>query len=59
MCVCGRQADKVSVNIGVEQEFFLVPRDAFLQRPDLKLAGRTVIGRLPPRGQELGDHCKR
>ena len=46
----------LQANIGLEQEFFFVPRDAFLARPDLQLAGRTVIGRMPPRGQEMCDH---
>jgi len=48
----------VVVNIGLEQEFFFISREAFLKRPDLQLAGRTVLGRMPPRGQELCDHCK-
>jgi len=43
-------------NIGLEQEFFLVPRDAFSKRPDLQFTGRTVLGKLPPRGQEMSDH---
>eukprot|EP01040_Poterioochromonas_malhamensis_P006851 gene6851-7387_t len=43
-------------NIGLEQEFFLIPRAAYNRRPDLQLAGRTVIGKMPARGQELGDH---
>ena len=38
------------------QEFFLVPRDAFARRPDLQLTGRTVMGRMPARGQEMSDH---
>jgi glutamine synthetase len=44
--------------IGLEQELFLIPRDQYLKRPDLQLAGRTVLGRNPPRGQEMCDHCK-
>jgi len=43
-------------NIGLEQEIFLVPRDAYFRRPDLQFAGRTVMGRLPGRGQEMSDH---
>jgi glutamine synthetase len=43
-------------NIGLEQEIFLVPRDAYYKRPDLQFAGRTVLGRLPARGQEMSDH---
>jgi len=43
-------------NIGLEQEFFLVPREHYYRRPDLQLAGRTVMGRDAPRGQEMCDH---
>jgi len=43
-------------NIGLEQEYFLVPRSAFYKRPDLQLTGRTVIGKNAPRGQEMCDH---
>jgi glutamine synthetase len=43
-------------NIGLEQEFFLVPRDAYCKRPDLQQAGRTIIGKMPGRGQEMCDH---
>jgi len=43
-------------NIGLEQEIFLIPRDAYFKRPDLQFAGRTVMGRLPARGQEMSDH---
>ncbi|KAL7545652.1 hypothetical protein ACHAWF_009018 [Thalassiosira exigua] len=43
-------------NIGLEQEFFLVPREAYYKRPDLQLAGRTIIGKDAPRGQEMCDH---
>jgi len=43
-------------NIGLEQEIFLVPRDAYYKRPDLQMAGRTVIGKNAPRGQEMCDH---
>ena len=43
-------------NVGLEQELFFVTREAFLKRPDLQLAGRTVLARMPPRGQEMSDH---
>eukprot|EP00238_Polyblepharides_amylifera_P006290 CAMPEP_0196579046 /NCGR_PEP_ID=MMETSP1081-20130531/16539_1 /TAXON_ID=36882 /ORGANISM="Pyramimonas amylifera, Strain CCMP720" /LENGTH=767 /DNA_ID=CAMNT_0041898483 /DNA_START=79 /DNA_END=2382 /DNA_ORIENTATION=+ len=43
-------------NIGLEQELFLVPREAYFRRLDLQMAGRTVMGKLPPRGQEGSDH---
>lgn len=46
----------IQANIGLEQEIFLVPRDAYYRRPDLQLTGRTVIGKNAPRGQEMCDH---
>jgi len=47
---------RLQSNIGLEQEFFLVPRDQYLRRPDLMMAGRTVIGMDAARGQEMCDH---
>jgi glutamine synthetase len=52
----GYEVAGVFPNIGLEQEFFLVPRDAYARRPDLQLTGRTVLGRMPARGQEMSDH---
>ena len=52
----GHEAKTVKPMIGLEQEFFLVPREAYYRRPDLQLSGRTVMGADPPRGQELSDH---
>mmetsp|Transcript_40131 Transcript_40131/g.99328 ORF Transcript_40131/g.99328 Transcript_40131/m.99328 type:complete len:722 (+) Transcript_40131:67-2232(+) len=43
-------------NIGLEQELFFIPREAFQRRLDLQFTGRTVMGRMPARGQELCDH---
>ncbi|OMJ29693.1 Type-3 glutamine synthetase [Smittium culicis] len=42
--------------LGVEQEFFVVDRSMYTLRPDLKIAGRSLIGNLPPRHQQLEDH---
>jgi glutamine synthetase len=52
----GYKVKGLVTNIGLEQELFFIPRKDFLRRPDLQLAGRTVIGRMPPRGQEMSDH---
>eukprot|EP00965_Chrysotila_dentata_P079718 2629586-Pleurochrysis_carterae.AAC.1 len=52
----GHECKSVFPNIGLEQEFFLIPKSAFKKRPDLQLAGRTVMGCDAPRGQELCDH---
>lgn len=51
-----KKAAHVSVNVGAEQEFFLVDRELAMQRMDLKLTGRTVFGKFPAKGQELEDH---
>jgi glutamine synthetase len=52
----GLEANTVQPNIGLEQEFFLVPREAYYKRPDLQLTGRTIMGKQAPRGQEMCDH---
>ncbi|WP_367924381.1 glutamine synthetase III [uncultured Ruthenibacterium sp.] len=46
----------VQPTVGAEQEYFLVDKDLFDQRLDLKVAGHTLLGALPPKGQELEDH---
>jgi len=47
---------RVTPCVGAEQEYFLLPRDLYNQREDLRLTGRTLFGALPPKGQELDDH---
>ena len=42
--------------VGPEQEYFLIPRDLYAQRQDLRLTGRTLFGAPAPKGQELDDH---
>ena len=42
--------------VGAEQEYFLLPKDMYSQREDLRLTGRTLFGAMPPKGQELEDH---
>lgn len=54
--VLGNPASHIVVNVGPEQEYFLVDRDTYLARPDLVLTGRTLFGAMPPKGQELDDH---
>ncbi len=46
----------VSISLGVEQEYFLVKEELFKLRPDLQLAGRTLVGHLAAKGQQLEDH---
>ncbi len=47
---------RVVPTLGPEQEYFLIDRAFWAQRPDLVAAGRTLIGARPPKGQELEDH---
>lgn len=49
-------SDGVRANIGLEQEIFLIPREAYYKRPDIQLTGRTIMGKDAPRGQEMCDH---
>ena len=46
----------VSVNAGLEQEYFLVDEALYNARPDLKLCDRTVIGHTSAKDQQLSDH---
>jgi len=41
---------------GAEQEYFLVDSNFATSRPDLLLAGRTLFGAPPAKGQEFDDH---
>ena len=47
---------RVIASVGAEQEYFLLPKDLYAQREDLRLTGRTLFGAAPPKGQELDDH---
>ena len=46
----------VKVNLGIEQEYFLVDEALFNARPDLVLCNRTVIGHTSAKDQQLEDH---
>ena len=46
----------VATTVGPEQEYFLIDRDLYNQRVDLKMSGRTLFGAKAPKGQELEDH---
>lgn len=49
-------AHKVTPSVGAEQEYFIIDRKNFLARKDLVYTGRTLIGAMPPKGQEMDDH---
>ena len=50
------ETKRVIASVGAEQEYFLLPKDLYAQREDLRLTGRTLFGAQPPKGQELDDH---
>ena len=50
------EAKRVVSSVGPEQEYFLVTKEMYDQRPDLRFTGRTLFGAKPPKGQELDDH---
>src|SRR5262245_50768057 len=47
---------RVITTVGPEQEYFLIDRDLFFERPDLMTCERTLFGARPPKGQQLEDH---
>ncbi|HVP38845.1 MAG TPA: glutamine synthetase III [Candidatus Saccharimonadales bacterium] len=51
----GSSATRVFTTCGPEQEYFLIDRYFYLNRPDLHMAGRTLFGARPPKGQEMED----
>ncbi len=46
----------VKTCVGPEQEYFLITKEMYNQRPDLRFTGRTLFGAKPPKGQEMDDH---
>ena len=56
MACFGLPEETVRVTLGAEQEYFLIDREFYLQRPDLVQTGRTLFGAPPPKHQQLEDH---
>ena len=52
----GHDVQAVRTTVGPEQEYFLVDKDIFDKRPDLRYTGRTLFGCKAPKTQELDDH---
>ncbi|NCD05537.1 MAG: glutamine synthetase type III [Spirochaetia bacterium] len=52
----GHDVNRVQTTVGPEQEYFLIDRDLYNKRIDLKYTGRTLLGARAPKGQELDDH---
>ena len=47
---------KTTVTLGAEQEYFLIDKRFYLQRPDLYQSGRTIFGASPAKHQQMNDH---
>lgn len=46
----------VGVSCGLEQEYFLVDEALYNARPDLQICGRTIVGHMAAKDQQLSDH---
>ena len=47
---------RIVSSVGPEQEYFLITKEMYDARPDLRFTGRTLFGSKPPKGQEMDDH---
>ena len=56
LALFGKHVKRVNATIGAEQEYFLIDRKDYARRPDLRIAGRTLIGAPAAKGQEMEDH---
>ena len=50
------EIETLNSSCGAEQEYFLVDEHFANSRPDLLLAGRTLFGAAPAKGQQFDDH---
>ena len=51
-----RTGEPITITLGPEQEYFLIDKKFYLERPDLLQAGRTLFGVMPAKHQQLDDH---
>ena len=52
----GKNASQIFIGLGLEQEFFVIPKEHYRKRIDLHQTGRALIGRMPPHNQQFSDH---
>ncbi len=50
------QDERFAVTLGAEQEYFLIDKQFYMNRPDLLQTGRTLFGAVPAKHQQLDDH---
>ena len=48
--------NRVIPTIGAEQEYFLISKEMYNKRKDLKTTGRTLFGAKPSKAQQMSDH---
>jgi glutamine synthetase len=51
----GQPVEGIVCNVGLEQEFFLIPLEHYKAREDLQATGRTLFGAKPVRAQQFSD----
>ena len=51
-----KDTKKVTITCGAEQEYFLIDKSFYFSRPDLVMTGRTLLGSLSQKNQQLDDH---
>lgn len=51
-----KNVSKVQATLGWEQEYFLIDESLASSRPDITMAGRTLVGNAAAKGQQLEDH---
>jgi len=51
----GKEVSHVATTVGPEQEYFIVDRNLYSDRKDLRMTGRTLFGAKPSKGQEMDD----
>jgi len=51
-----KNVSKVNATLGWEQEYFLIDKALAVSRPDIMMAGRTLLGHASAKGQQLDDH---
>ena len=56
LALFGKTPKRIVTNVGNEQEYFLIRKDAYRRRRDLVICGRTLFGAAPCKGQELEEH---
>lgn len=56
LALFGKKPRHITVNVGTEQEYFLISEKDYEKRQDLIVCGRTLFGAPPCKGQELDEH---